>query len=74
MGNEFRLFASWEELREGTAVRQRALVGVYDSHAGAVRGIAARRGILEGTGGIVRFLRGFEIEGDCWQICRTVPD
>jgi hypothetical protein len=74
MGNEYRLFASWEEVCDGKAVHQRALVGVYDTHAGAVRGIAAHQGILEGTGGIERFLRGFEIEGDCWQGCRTVPD
>jgi hypothetical protein len=71
MGNEFRLFASWEELREGKAVRQRALIGVYDSHAGAVRGIAAHQGILVGMAGVERFLRGFEIEGDCWESCRT---
>ncbi len=70
MGNEFRLFASWEELRDGKAVRQRALVGVYDSHAGAVRGIGAHQGILGGSGAAERFLRGFEIEGDCWQGCR----
>jgi hypothetical protein len=68
MGSEFMLFASWEELRDGKAVRQRALVGVYDSHAGAVRGIATHQGALVGE---VRFLRGFEIEGDCWESCRT---
>jgi hypothetical protein len=66
MGTEFRLFASWEELRDGRAVRQRALVGVYDSHAGALRGIVAHQGTLGGTGIGNRFLRGFEIEGDCW--------
>jgi hypothetical protein len=67
MRNEFKLFASWEELRDGRAVRQRALVGVYDSHAGALRGIVAHQGTLGGNGGLSRFLRGFEIEGDCWQ-------
>jgi hypothetical protein len=67
MRNEFKLFASWEELRDGKAVRQRALVGVYDSHAGALRGIVAHQGALGGTGGRNRFLKGFEIEGDCWQ-------
>jgi hypothetical protein len=67
MRNEFKLFASWEELCDGTAVRQRALVGVYDSHAGALRGIVAHQGSLAGTGNAARFLKGFEIEGDFWQ-------
>jgi hypothetical protein len=67
MRNEFKLFASWEELRDGRAVRQRALVGVYDSHAGALRGIVAHQGLLGGTTGGGRFLKGFEIEGDCWE-------
>jgi hypothetical protein len=67
MGNEFKLFASWEELRDGRAVRQRALVGVYDSHAGALRGIVAHQGALGSMGGAGRFVKGFEIEGDCWQ-------
>jgi hypothetical protein len=74
MGNEFRLFASWEELCDGKAVRRRALVGVYDSHAGAVRGIAAHQGILAGTAGAERSLRGFEIEGDCAENCRAGSD
>jgi hypothetical protein len=64
MGSEFKLFASWEELRDGKAVGQRALVGVYDSHAGALRGIVAHQGVL---GGAARFLKGFEIEGDFWR-------
>jgi hypothetical protein len=66
MGSEFKLFASWEELREGQAVRQRALVGVYDSHAGALRGITAHQCHLVTTANASRFLRGYEIEGDCW--------
>jgi hypothetical protein len=67
MVREFKLFASWEELRDGKAVRQRALVGVYDSHAGALRGIVAQQGNLASATDAARFLRGFEIEGDCWQ-------
>ena len=67
MGSEFKLFASWEELQNGRAVRRRALVGVYDSHAGAVRGMAAHQGTLASTAGAACFLKGFEIEGDCWQ-------
>jgi hypothetical protein len=65
MRNEFKLFASWEELCDGTTVRRRALVGVYDSHAGAMRGIAACQGTLCGTTDTHRMLRSFEIEGDC---------
>jgi hypothetical protein len=68
---EFKLFASWEELREGKAVRQRALVGVYDSHEGALRGMVAHQGGLTAAGAAARYLRGFEIEGDCWQEQRT---
>jgi hypothetical protein len=67
MGNEFKLFAWWEELRDGKAIRQRALVGVYDSHAGALRGIGSRHETLTGIGSAAWFLKGFEIEGDCWQ-------
>jgi hypothetical protein len=67
MGCEFKLYASWEELCDGRAMRQRALVGVYDSHAGALRGILAHHRSLAGTAGATRFLKGFEIEGDCWR-------
>jgi hypothetical protein len=66
MENEFKLFASWEELCDGKAVRRRALVGIYDSHAGALRGIANQRDTLGNSAIVIRFVKGFEIEGDCW--------
>jgi hypothetical protein len=68
MANEFRVFASLEELQDGRTVRQQALVGVYDSHAGAVRGIATYLASLAAPAGGLRFLKGFEIEGDCWDV------
>jgi hypothetical protein len=64
MSREFKLFATWVEQLEGCAIRQRALVGVYDSHAGALRGIEAHQSTFTNPQGDARCLNGFEIEGE----------
>jgi hypothetical protein len=56
--SEFLLFAEWDEPSAAGSVRQRALVGVYDTHAGAVRGLTEFIGMPRGG-----LLRGFDIEG-----------
>jgi hypothetical protein len=56
--SEFLLFAEWNESSEAGPVRQRALVGVYDTHAGAVRGLTEFAGVRRDG-----LLRGFDIEG-----------